>query len=220
MSHDLMSQDKMSPGRSFYEDSIGSRPSYPTFEGEAHVDVAIVGGGFTGLSAACHLARGGVKVALFDKRRFGDGASGRNGGQFGTGQRQWVEELEEIYGFERTKALFDMAEAAKTYLLDFAAQHHIDMDYQKGQLSVAHQARHVGLYARHVEVMARYGYNQLHFMPREETGERLGSNRYFGGICDEATGHIHPLKLVVGTAQAASNTLFNVFFILSSLIYF
>jgi len=204
MSQDKMSQDLMSPGRSFYEDSVWVRPSYPAFTGEMQTDVAIIGGGFTGLSAAYHLARGGVRVALFEKRRFGGGASGRNGGQFGTGQRQWVEELEEIYGFERTKALFDMAEAAKAYLLDFAAENHIEMDYQKGQLSVAHQARHVNFYAKHVEVMARYGYNKLHFMTREETRERLGSSRYFGGVRDEGTGHIHPLKLVVGTAQAAS----------------
>jgi len=196
-------EDPLSPGRSFYEESVGVRPCYPAFTGGGQFDVAIVGGGFTGLAAAYYLARAGVRVGIFDKRRFGGGASGRNGGQLGSGQRQWVEDLEPIYGFERTQALFEFAEAAKRRLLDFAAEQHIEMDYQPGQLSVAHKARFVDIYARHVEVMARYGYHSLRFMPREETVARLGSSRYFGGVRDEATGHIHPLKLVVGTATAA-----------------
>jgi len=195
--------DFMSPGHSWYEASLDARPCYPALHGDATCDVLIVGGGFTGLSAACHLARAGVDVIVIDERSFGDGASGRNGGQLGTGHRQWVEELEKTYGFERTKVLFDLAESAKPYLLNFAKEAGFDMEYRPGHMSVAHKARYLSEYHAHIEAMARYGYNHLAFMEREETAERLGSGRYFGGFRDTGTGHIHPLKLVIGTVRAA-----------------
>jgi len=196
--------NKMSPGRSWYQDSVAPLPAFAPLEENIQADVAIIGGGSTGLSAACHLAKAGVNVALCECSQLGGGASGRNGGQLGSGQRQWVEELEPIYGFERTKALFDLAENAKAHLLNFASDHNIDIEYQTGQLSVAHKKRYVENYRQHVEVMARYGYHQLQFMDKQQMAARLGSNRYFGGLRDEGTGHIHPLKFVFGTALAAN----------------
>ena len=90
-------QSPISPGRSWYEDSV-ERPRYPSLDGSLDVDVLVVGGGFTGLSAATHLAARGVRVAVLEAHRFGDGASGRNGGQLGTGQRWWPEEYEDSFG--------------------------------------------------------------------------------------------------------------------------
>lgn len=193
----------MSPEVSWYAQSVQQRPTYLMLEGEHHCDVAIIGGGFTGLSAACHLAENNVSTIVIDARRFGEGASGRNGGQFGTGQRCWVDDLEKQYGFERSKALFDLAESAKPYLHDFAARHNFDIDYLSGQLSVCHKPRYLDSYKRHIDTMARYGYHNLQFMNQAETAHRLGSNHYYGGISDSGTGHIHPLKLVIGTAKAA-----------------
>lgn len=198
-------QSPISPGRSWYEDTAGPRPEYPALDGDLSCDVAIVGGGFTGLSAAAHLAKAGTNVALIEAHRFGDGASGRNGGQLGTGQRAWAEELESEYGFSRAKALFDLAEEAKGHLLDFAAANAIDIDYVPGQLSVAHKPRYVDDYKAHAEIMAtRFGYPHLTFMDAKEAAERLGSTAYFGGTRDTGTGHIHPLKLVIGTARVAA----------------
>ncbi|TKB19938.1 MAG: FAD-binding oxidoreductase [Mesorhizobium sp.] len=198
-------QSPISPGRSWYEDTVGPRPEYPALDGDRTCDVVIIGGGFTGLSAAAHLAKAGTNVVLIEAHRFGDGASGRNGGQLGTGQRAWAEELEDEYGLSRAKALFDLAEEAKTHLLDFAAANRIEIDYMPGQLSVAHKKRYVDDYKRHAEIMAsRFGYVHISFMDAAETAERLGSTRYFGGTRDTGTGHIHPLKLVIGTAKVAA----------------
>src|SRR5690606_9297317 len=144
-------------------------------------------------------------VALVEAHRFGDGASGRNGGQFGTGQRAWAEETEAELGFTRAKALFDVAEEAKAHVLDFAATHHIEIDYRPGLLSVAHKPRWVRKYQEHAQVMAeRFGYPHLTFLDAKETATRLGSTHYYGGVADSGTGHIHPLKLLVGTAKAAA----------------
>ncbi|SJM29116.1 NAD(P)/FAD-dependent oxidoreductase [Mesorhizobium delmotii] len=198
-------QSPISPGRSWYEDTAGPRPEYPALDGNRRCDVVIVGGGFTGLSAAAHLAKAGSNVVLIEAHRFGDGASGRNGGQLGTGQRAWAEELEAEYGFSRAKALFDLAEEAKAHLLEFAAANKIEIDYMPGQMSVAHKQRYVDDYKAHAEIMAnRFGYPHITFMDAKETAERLGSTRYFGGTRDTGTGHIHPLKLVIGTAKVAA----------------
>ncbi len=198
-------QSPISPGRSWYEDTAGQRPEYPALDGSRKADVVIIGGGFTGLSAAAHLAKAGSNVVLIEAHRFGDGASGRNGGQLGTGQRAWAEELEAELGLTRAKALFEMAEEAKAHLLEFAGTNKIDIDYMPGQMSVAHKKRFVDDYKAHADIMAnRFDYPHLSFMNAKETAERLGSTHYFGGVRDAGTGHIHPLKLVVGTARVAA----------------
>lgn len=197
-------QSPISPGLSWYEASVPERPEYPELDGSRQADVVIIGGGYTGLSAAYHLAKQGADVVLIEAERFGDGASGRNGGQFGTGQRTWAEDLESEYGYERAKALFDVAEEAKAYLLAFASEHQIDMDYVPGQISVVHKPRYLKQYERHAELMqSRFNYPHVRFIGRDETAALLGSSRYHGGVYDAGTGHIHPLKLLIGTAKAA-----------------
>src|SRR4029078_6875025 len=115
------------------------------------------------------------------------------------------EELEAEYGLTRATALFTLAEEAKAHLLEFAAANGIDIEYTPGQLSVAHKKRYLDEYRRHAEIMAtRFDYPHVSFMDMEETAQRLGSTHYFGGPRDTGTGHIHPLKLVVGTARVAA----------------
>ncbi|NTF06500.1 FAD-binding oxidoreductase [Agrobacterium rubi] len=197
-------QSPIAPGMSWYQDSLSERPEYAAMDGSRTVDVAVIGGGFTGLQAAYNLAKAGVSVALVEGYRFGDGASGRNGGQFGTGQRAWPDDLEKDIGFERSKALFDIAESAKHYVLDFAREHDIDMEFLPGQLNVLHKASYERDYRKSVEAMrSRYGYSHVSFMEKAETAQRLGSDHYHFGVRDTGTGHVHPLKLVVGLAKAA-----------------
>ena len=197
-------QSPIAPGLSWYQATVGDRPTYPQLDGSRTADVAIVGGGYTGLQAAYHLAKGGVGVVLIDANRFGDGASGRNGGQLGTGQRWWPEEMEEKIGYERSKALFDLAERAKQYLLDFASEHSIDIDFMPGQMNVTHKASHRQDYIDNARIAAeRYGYPHAKFMDMVETRERLGSKLYLYGVRDTGTGHIHPLKLLIGLARVA-----------------
>jgi gamma-glutamylputrescine oxidase len=200
-------QSPISPGVSWYEATIGARPEYPPLDGSRSADVVVVGGGFTGLSAAVHLAKSGADVVLIEAHRFGDGASGRNGGQLGTGQRAGAEELEVEFGFARAKALFDLAEEAKAHLLEFAAVHGIPIDFRPGHLNVAHRKRDLPEFVEHAEAMrTRFNYPHIHYMDAAETAERIGSAHYFGGVRDTGAGHIHPLKLVVGTARVAAES--------------
>ncbi|TCL75665.1 FAD-binding oxidoreductase [Rhizobium sp. BK251] len=197
-------QSPIAPGISWYQATAGERPEFPALDGSLKTNVAIVGGGYTGLQAAYNLAKAGASVTLIDGCRFGDGASGRNGGQLGTGQRWWPEELEEKIGYERSKALFDMAERAKRHLFDFAESNAIDIEYVPGQMNVAHKPGYKRAYYENAEIAAlRYDYPHVRFMDEEETRERLGSKRYYCGVRDMGTGHIHPLKLLAGLAKAA-----------------
>lgn len=196
-------QSPISPGISWYEASIDDRPEYPPLDGSVNASVAIVGGGYTGLQAAYNLAKSGVDVVLVEAHRFGDGASGRNGGQFGTGQRWWPEEYEEEFGLPLSKQLFDMAERAKHYVLDFATENAFDIDYVQGHMVVSHKPSFEKSFRANPEIAAeRYNYPHLHFMEKDETATRLGSARYHFGVYDKNTGHIHPMKLVVGLARA------------------
>jgi gamma-glutamylputrescine oxidase len=197
-------QSPISPGVSWYEATVGERPTYPALDGSRKADVVVIGGGFTGLQAACHLAKAGVNVVLIEAHRLGDGGSGRNGGQLGTGQRAWPEEMEAEFGFERAKALFDMAENAKHHVLNFARDHQIDIDYLPGQMNLAHKTSYLKDYQASVEIAAnRFGYTHMHYMDAAETAERVGSKRFFGGVMDRGTGHIHPMKLLAGLGRAA-----------------
>lgn len=198
-------QSPISPGISFYEATLGDRPAYALLPGSTSADVVIIGGGFTGLQAAHHLAAAGKDVVLIEGARFGDGASGRNGGQLGTGQRAWVEESEADSGRDNAKKQFAVAERAKAHLLDFATAHGIEADYRPGQISAAHKPGYVKNYRDHAKIMREeYGYEGLSFLDHDALAAKLGSTRYHGGTYDAATGHINPLKYVVGVASAAS----------------
>ncbi|MEP1209095.1 MAG: FAD-binding oxidoreductase [Rhizobiaceae bacterium] len=198
-------QSPISPGRSWYEDSCGHRPQYHSLDGDMDADVAIVGGGFCGLSTALHLSQAGTRVVLIDAHRFGDGASGRNGGQMGSGQRGDLGDIEKELGFERSKALWDMAEDAKRSLLDTAAQHGFDPDYQEGQLTPMHKRRYEREARHEVDILTqRYAYPHVEYLDQEKMANALGSKAYYGGVMDSGTGHIHPMKYVIGLAQSAS----------------
>ena len=94
---------------SYYVATANFFPDYPELLGTAACDVCVVGGGFTGLSSALHLAERGYDVVLLEAERVGWGASGRNGGQIGSGQRKSQNELEELLGAQQARDLWELA---------------------------------------------------------------------------------------------------------------
>lgn len=192
------------PGTPWYESSIDRKEKFSSFEGSTSSTVTIIGGGLTGLGAAYNLAASGVDVVLLEAGQLAGAASSRNGGQLGTGQRCWPEDLEKIYGFERSQQLFTIMQEAKQYLLSVAEKENFSIDYRKGQISTVHSKRLLGAYRQHVEALDKYGYREARFIEREELAARLGSQRYYGGVYDAGTGHINPLKAALGLAEAAT----------------
>ncbi|MFN3291948.1 MAG: NAD(P)/FAD-dependent oxidoreductase [Gemmobacter sp.] len=193
------------PGRyppSWYAATAVPAPDRPALQGETRADVCIVGAGYTGLSAALHLARAGLRVVVLEAHRAGWGASGRNGGQVGSGQRldqDWIEAR--LPGDAR--ALWDIAEAAKALVQRLGA----DMPGVDWRPGIAHALRtpaEVGAARVYAERLARdYGYDRIEPLDRAALAGLIGSDAYAGGELDHGAGHIHPLNFALGLAAAA-----------------
>jgi gamma-glutamylputrescine oxidase len=189
---------------SWYAATTPPLPPFPALDGDTRTDVAIVGGGYTGLSAALHLRERGYDVALIEAHRVGWGASGRNGGQLGSGQRQGQDWLEGKVGRDHARVLWDLAEDAKTLVKDLIARHAIDCGLTPGIAyagTTPAAARH---YADYAESLARdYGYTQAEPLSRATMAEFLHAPGYHGGLMDMGAAHLNPLAYALGLARAA-----------------
>ena len=190
---------------SWYSATVHALPPFPALTGEVEADVCVVGGGYTGLSAALHLAEAGFDVALVEAQRVGWGASGRNGGQVGSGQRRDQDWLEAHYGRARARALWDMAEEAKALVRGLVARHGIACDLRPGIVHAAHKASYVAGYHAEAEKLARdYGYGKVEPLDRAALAAIVASPAYHGGALDRGGAHLHPLNYALGIARAAS----------------
>ncbi|MBB5222048.1 gamma-glutamylputrescine oxidase [Amaricoccus macauensis] len=188
---------------SWYAASTPLLPGFPPLAGTIDADVCVVGGGYTGLSAALHLAEAGFSVALIEASRVGSGASGRNGGQVHSGQRQDQGWLEARLGVAPARALWELAEEAKALVRGLIARHGIDCDLQDGIVAAAHRAAYVPEYHAAAEKLAReYGYGLVTPLDAGEIGALLGTDAYFGGTIDRGAAHLHPLAYALGLARA------------------
>lgn len=188
---------------SWYAATAEKLAPFPRLAGGERADVAIVGGGYTGLSAALHLAERGFSVALLEAHRVGWGASGRNGGQVGSGQRQDQDWLEAAFGKTRARAFWNLGEEAKATVRELIARHAIACDWQDGIAYVAHKPSHLAAYHAYAERMGRdYGY-PLEQLDAADVAALLGTRAYLGGFLDRGAGHLHPLAFALGLARAA-----------------
>jgi glycine/D-amino acid oxidase-like deaminating enzyme len=168
------------------------------------VNVAIIGAGFTGLSAARTLAKLGAKVAVFDAETIGWGASSRNGGMVLTGLKLGVNKLISMYGRERTQRMYAASLATIDCVEQIIREEKIDCDFARcGHLEVACKQKHFDDYARQIDVIAREFNHELRIVPRAELRSEIGSSVYFGGMVDEVSAGLNPAKYVAGLAQAA-----------------
>lgn len=188
---------------SWYAASVEPLPAQPALEGDLDVDVAILGAGYVGLSAAIELAEAGYSVAVLEAERIGWGASGRNGGQvifgFGCGESTLVS----LLGRDEAKRMFDWSVEGVELIHARCARFGIDCDWRAGHAHVAIKPRHVRELAAWRDELARdYAY-PLDWWDRERLRAQLDSARYLGGLVDPRSGHLHPLKYALGLGAAA-----------------
>jgi gamma-glutamylputrescine oxidase len=126
---------------SWYAASVAPLEDFPRLQGEVSADVCIIGGGYTGLSTAIFLRQRGYSVALLEANRVGWGASGRNGGHVGTGQRADQEQLEKMLGPDHAKALWDLGLEAVDTVCELIDDNAIDCELKRGNLHVACKAK-------------------------------------------------------------------------------
>lgn len=189
---------------SYYAATRADFAPCPALMGEMRADVCIVGAGYTGLSAALHLAQKGLKVVVLEAHRVGFGASGRNGGQVGSGQRQDQVWLEKVMGRDAAHRLWDLAEDAKALVKDLIARHDMPVTFHPGIAHACWSDAEVRDTHAYGEKLARdYGYDQLEPLDRAGIQALIGSKVYKGGEVDRGAGHLHPLNYAIGLARAA-----------------
>jgi glycine/D-amino acid oxidase-like deaminating enzyme len=168
------------------------------------VDVAVIGAGFTGLSAARTLAKRGAKVAVLEAQTIGWGASSRNGGMVLTGLKLGVNKLISMYGRERTERLYAASLATIDCVEQTVRQEAIDCDFSRcGHLEVACKQKHFADYARQAYVIERDFNHKLRVVERHELNAEIGSTIYYGGMVDEISAGCNPARYVAGLGRAA-----------------
>jgi glycine/D-amino acid oxidase-like deaminating enzyme len=168
------------------------------------VEVAIIGAGFTGLSAARTLAKSGAKVAVFDSQTVGWGASSRNGGMVLTGLKLPASTLISRYGKEATARMYAASLESITFVENLVREESIACDFARcGHLEVACKAKHFDDFRRSAEATAREFGHKQHLVPKNELQSEIGSAIYHGGLVDESSAGVNPARLVAGLARAA-----------------
>ncbi|MFZ0284543.1 MAG: FAD-binding oxidoreductase [Terriglobales bacterium] len=179
-------------------------PTGTSGELPARVDVAIVGSGFTGLSAARILAKRGARVAVLEANTMGWGASSRNGGMVLTGMKLDVETLAARYGMEVAKRMYAASLASIAFVEQIVREEQIECNFSRcGHLEVACKQSHFEAYARSVELIAREFNHQLRVVAKKDLSSEIGSDIYFGGMVDEVSAGLNPARYVAGLGRAA-----------------
>lgn len=192
------------PVNSWYAATANFRGDFPALVGGKRCDVCIVGGGYTGLSTAIHLRKRGYTVTLLEANHLGWGASGRNGGHVGTGQRADQDSLEKLVGKVQARALWDMGLAAVTTVCELIAEFDIQCELKRGNLHTAaskHAAEELRQEVDHLQ--AAYDFSDIRYLETDELSEMTSARGFHGAMLDSASRHLHPLNYCLGLARAA-----------------
>ena len=167
-------------------------------------DVAIIGGGYTGLSAAYALAKQGVDVAVLEAETIGWGASSRNGGMALTGLKLPMQSVIKKYGRDLAKQLFQCSLDSVSITEHIIQEENIDCGFARyGHLLTANKPKHYDALIREVEFMAKEFNHDVRVVPPNELRDEIGSNLYHGALVDEVSGGLNPAQYVAGLAHAA-----------------
>jgi len=189
---------------SYYAASANPSPERAALSGDLSVDVVVVGGGFTGLSAALHAAEAGFSVALLEAHRVGWGASGRNGGQMIPGMRWGAEDLVKSFGRDRAARLISLANSAGHLVRKRIERHNIACDLRQGHFHAAAKPGHLDAMRRELALLQDLlDYQGASIVSAGDVGDFVASPFYHGGLIDMNGGHLHPLNYALGLAQAA-----------------
>ena len=181
------------------EPLVDARP----LEGDHRADVVVVGAGYTGLSAALHVAERGAKVVVLDAAEPGWGGSGRNGGQIIPGLKHDPDELEHLLGPETGRRVWQIAGGAADFVLELIARHKIACHAERcGWIAAAPHAAALDSLRSRTEQWQRRG-APVELLDRTRIAELTGTTGYAGGMLDRRAGALHPLAFVRGLARAA-----------------
>jgi glycine/D-amino acid oxidase-like deaminating enzyme len=186
-----------------YRDTAEPAASTPPLDGDARADVAVVGGGFTGLSTALHAAEAGAKVVLLEAEEPGWGASGRNGGQVNPGLKPDPDVVERDHGVDLGRRMNALAGAAPAFVFDLIKRHAIRCDArQNGTVRAAVAGKHAAGIRISFEQQVRRG-APVEFLEGAAVARATGTDRYLAAMLDRRGGDLNPLSFARGLARAA-----------------
>ncbi|MEM9254793.1 MAG: FAD-binding oxidoreductase [Pseudomonadota bacterium] len=188
---------------SYYAASANVATDYPRLLGAQQADVCVIGAGFTGVSTALHLVERGYSVAVVEANRVGWGASGRNGGQLiggFSGEQRVFDSLPEA----QRDMVWGLRWAGHEIVRDRIERYGIECDFKAGYIDVAIKPRHVKDLEEEAALLQSHAFaDEFELLDAHATAELLGTSAYIGGLLNMGNGHLHPLNLCLGEAQAA-----------------
>jgi len=187
---------------SYYAASANQDFLRPALSGRVDVDVCVVGGGFTGLSAAIRLAERGAKVCLLEAKAIGWGASGRNGGQIVNGLNASIDKISRQFGAEAGDFVSQFVQEGSAIIRGFIKDHNIDCDYRNGNIFAAYNDKQMKELEAKQKQWQGFGMDDHELLDAAGIRRHVGSEAYCGGMIDHSGGHLHPLNLALGEADA------------------
>jgi glycine/D-amino acid oxidase-like deaminating enzyme len=189
---------------SLYAETARPPIDTPPLDGDRRVSVAVIGGGFTGLSTALHLAEQGTDVVVLEAHEPGWGASGRNGGQVNPGLKHDPDRVEADFGSDLGRRMVKMSWNAPDLVFDLVKRHQITCEArQSGTIRAAYNETD----ARDVRSSFEQGAQRnmpVELLDRSGAASATGTTRYVAALLDRRGGHVNPLGYARGLAQAAS----------------
>jgi gamma-glutamylputrescine oxidase len=170
--------------------------------GEIEADICVVGAGYSGLSAALHLAEQGFKVVVVEGAAVGWGASGRNGGQIVNGLNASIETISRRYGEKAGRFVGGLVQEGAGIIYDWVARYAIECDLKRGNIYAAYTPAHMQALKEKQALWRSHGMDEHELLDQQGIRKHIGSNVYEGGMIDHSGGHMHPLNLALGEARA------------------
>jgi len=193
----------------YYNATRNDFSEHPALEDDLDVDVAIVGGGSTGLATAVELCEKGLSVVLLESHRIGWGASGRNGGQVTgslSGDANILKQLKKRMGSEAIDVIRLLRWHGHDIIRHRIEKYSIDCDLRFGHLHTAYSKSDVAELQKSVQDAQEAGLgDDIQWLDKSEVREKLGTNLYHGGVYNRRNMHVHSLNLCLGEAAAATS---------------
>lgn len=187
----------------YYAATVSKVTDFAPLSGAQHADVCVIGAGFTGISTALHLVERGYKVHVIEANRVGWGASGRNGGQI-IGGIAGEKAIAKNMGKEREAIFGDLRWAGHDIICERVRTYGIECDLKFGYLDVAIRKSHLRDIQYDYDRLRRAGFpHEIRILTRDETAASIGTDAYIGALLNMRNGHLHPLNLCIGEANAA-----------------
>jgi len=187
---------------SYYAASANVKALRPALGGDHRFEVCVIGAGYSGLSTALHLAEKGYQVAVVEGAQIGWGASGRNGGQVVNGLNASLQTIERRYGKDTAGFVASLVMEGADIIRERVKTYNIDCDLKPTNLFTAYTQAHMAELEERLTLWQSYGINTQEILDKTQVQDYVGTEVYAGGMIDHAGGHLHPLNLALGEAEA------------------